>query len=375
MQQKPPRWNVSPALIAPEAQPLWRGLAFIAPLWGHVGKGVLLGADARPMSVNPVANNTLWRGSPYGIALGSSSAADMRRLLKTAFAPVISSDGAGGGDFTLMVLCNPTSSGSVAAAFRQRLSTGNLNLAGLDFNSNGAGGASAGSFAFTTYNTAWSSVAAAGAVDGKWHVWAGVRRAATMMAFRDGVAVASAAPALRNIYSASADFCIGGTPQAASTGLPITDDIGVTAAWNRALSDAEIRMLARDPFCMFRPQAEWRGVWTPLAGGDIVLNPADLMDIFGYETPAFSQAHYLSAADAAFGENWETPAFAQAHLFAPHEMNFALPFDLASLAMNSQGAPGFRVRSISADARSQNTGADARTGAVPGDSRSRSITE
>ncbi len=75
MQQKPPRWNIAPALVAPEAQSLWKGLAFMAPLWGHASKGALLGPHGGPLAGANLATgaNLQWRGTPYGLGVGVSA--------------------------------------------------------------------------------------------------------------------------------------------------------------------------------------------------------------------------------------------------------------------------------------------------------------
>jgi hypothetical protein len=169
----------------------------------------------------------------------------------------------------------------------------------------------------------------------------------------------------------------------------------MAAAWNRALSDAEMRLLARDPFSMFRPQAEWSRMWS--AGGSTVLNPADLTDGFEYETPVFSQAHQFSPADAFHAVNFETPALGvggqlnpsksllaagletpglvQQHLFAAQAMDIALLFDGASLNMAASGGPPFRTRLIGNNGRTENLDAEMRRRQLAASDRTRSITE
>lgn len=399
MQQKPALWNVTPALIAPEARGLWKGVAFAMSPWRTIGKAVLLNPRCAPYlsSPAPTFNGTAWKASPYGIALGNNSS-DNRRILYTGFAPLTTSNGAGTGDFTLLQLSNPaTGDGSTSnAGVSQRLASGNFNQANLQFNCDTGYNYVNQSFAFATYETAASGVSAASMVDGKWHLWGGVRRGGSMYAWRDGVIVASASPTLRNVYNASADFCIGGTPNAATYGLPNTADTALTIGWNRALSDAEMRLLARDPFIMFRPVAEWRKVWTPL-GGDAVLSPSDLTFEFAFETPALSQSHVLPASDASLGEGFEAPAisqihilnlselafaenlesagFSQAHLLALQEMHLAELFDLAVLAMDLAGAPGFRTSRPATRGKVKVTGTDNRTTQPQSGGRRKSITE
>lgn len=417
MQAKPHRWNISPALVNPVARNLWKGLAFLAPLWGGVGKGTLLGPHGGPLNIAPTANGTLWRGTPYGVGLGNSNDAEHRRLLFSGYAPVTTSDGAGTGDFTVLMLANPRAEARIASSLKQRLHSGNFNQAGLDFNTDANGTVSSGSFAFTTYNTAWSNVAVAGAVDGNWHLFGGVRRNGVMAAWRDGVLRATTSPTLRNVYSATADTCIGGVGHDAQFGMFAGDTVALAAAWNRALSDAEMRLLARDPFVMFRPAPEWRGVWTLLGGA--VLSPVDLTDSFGFETPVFSQAHNLSVSDAAFALGHEAPAISQshnlavsdaffaesfempvlsiggvlspaksvfaasfeaagilqAHILSAQKANLAFPFESAALAMSALSTPDFRTTGISNNLRRKNTAGDTRNSPVVAANRTKSITE
>ena len=265
IQIKPGIWPISPAKTG--ATDLWRGLAVISPHWPGIRKRLLLGPTGQPINRAPTPSGTAWNGSPFGVALGNTNSADLRRLLYTGYAPITTSDGAGSGDFTMLSLCNPTPAATVAVALHQRLSGGAANQASLYPNTDNAGAAEAGAFAFNTWSTARSAVAASGVVDGNWHTWIGVRKAGVMSLYRDGVLIASSSMTVRNIYSATADFCIGGSPHTATVGLAITDDIGITGAWNRALSDAEIRLLACDPFCMLRLAERQKIYYIPAAGG------------------------------------------------------------------------------------------------------------
>ncbi len=409
MQQKPPRWNISPALVDPAARGLWKGVAFVAPLWGGAGKGALLGPHGGSLAgADLVAGSTLqWRGTPYGIGGGISGASnflhqDNLELIKT-------SSGAGLGDFTLICLANPVAEARVSHGVSQ--DAGGATRTCLSFNTgDNQDIISSGQFAFITRNSSSVAPLVAGAIDGKYHLFCGRRRDTTCEAWIDGVMRATATDAsARDIADGTMGFALGNRAESVAERIATTTTLVFAAAWNRALSDAEMRLLARDPFAMFRPAPEWRGVWTPL-GGDAVLNPTDLTDGFGFETPAISQAHIFSAAEMTFALGFETPvltlggvlapsdavcsvgyetpalsqshnlsaadafflesfdaiSFSQAHLFAPHEMNFTFGFDPATLVLISQGAPGFRARNI---------GNDARRKSVAVESRSKSITE
>lgn len=268
MLRKPPRWNVSPALIAPNARRLWNGLAFIAPLWGHAGKGALLNSLGQPLAgANLTAGSTLqWRGTPYGLGFGRTGTGNVRMLYQDNFAPIVTSDGAGTGDFTFGIFANPIAEAVISEGLSQTVNNGNPR-ADLVFNANASLGAASGSFTFIA-GAASSTVAIANVIDGRMHGFFARRRGTEISVWVDGVLRASTSLAILDVYTAgTSDFAIG--TRGGDTAFPVNAATDIIAAygWNRALSAAEMRMLARDPFCMFRPQAEWRGVWTPVTGG------------------------------------------------------------------------------------------------------------
>lgn len=397
MQQKPPRWNISPALVAPEARGLWRNVVFVAPLWGFSGKGVLIDARGQPINLLPTQNSPQWRGTPYGFGLSRVPGTSDPRILRFATNLITTSDGVGTGDFTVATIANPVSEAVVRFNLSQRTTAGS----GPRFftGANHSGGAvAAGYFLFGTRDAAGiTDVAVANAVDGRDHLFVSRRKGTTNDVFRDGVGVGSTTGTIRAITQASNEFAFGGLGGDTVDGMNDSTRIVFCAAWNRALSNAEIRHLARDPFCMFRPSAEWRGVWTPLAGGDAVLSPADLTDSLVFETPVISQNHSLTALDAFMAESFEMPALStgailspaksvfaasfetagilQAHLFSAQEINLAFPFDSALLALNAQSTPDFRTIGIANNLRRKNADGDARNSPVVATNRTRSITE
>ncbi len=367
MQKKPSRWNVTPALIAPNARSLWRGVAFVAPLWQGAGKGALLNATGQPvMGSDLVAGSTsLWRGTPYGLGAGISGASNL--LEQANFAPIVTSDGAGTGDFTTVCLANPIAEARGSFAVHQANNSargmvlvlnGHINLASVSTR-----------FSFTTRDAQTGVVTGAfidDAIDGKYKLFGGRRTAAVVDAFVDGKVASTASGTIRDILLGDDAFAIGQNAINSDGRIDTGTNVVFAAGWNRALSDAEMHMLARDPFVMFRPVFEWRGVWTAAGGGDAVLDPSDLTDGLVFDTPALSQAHNLSAADTMVAQTLEPAGISQAHLFSAGELNSAFQFDLALLAMSSQGAPGFRTRIAGNSAR--------RKSAASG-SGSKSITE
>jgi len=373
MLQKPYVWNATPALVEPRARELWKSLAFLAPLWCGTGKGALLGPHGGPLAgANLTAGSTLgWRGTPYGMGAGISGASNL--LTQSSFEPITTSDGAGTGDFTLLVLANPISEARLSSAAGQ--GTASNPYARLAFNSDGLNGLTAGQFGFVTRTTAATGVTVAGAIDGNYHLFAGRRIGTVMDAFVDGVKRNSNSGAIRDFAIGTCSFSIGNDAGSATSNRIDTGcNIVLAAGWNRALSDAEMRMLARDPFCMLRPSPEWRGVWTPV-GGASTLSPADLTDGFGFETPVFSQVHNLTAPGMRFAESMDAAGFSQAHLFSAGELNSAFWFDAATLGTGMSNAPDFRSRSPVKDGRSREVSGISRVAPMGGDGRTRLITE
>ena len=270
---KPPRWNISPALVSPEARALFKGLAFLAPLWDVAGgKGALLGPNGGPLAdANIVAGaNAQKRATPYGIGVGTSSTStDV--LYQDNFAPIVTSDRAGTGDFTLVCMANPIAEARASVAVGQRQSSDPYNYALFLLNSNFVGNEVSGQFCFSTYNGTGSSAEVAGAIDGKMHVFGGVRRGTNMYAYVDGVLRASSSGTVEDVYNSANGFGIGNlAPSGAGMRIATGTNIVLAAGWNRALSGAEMRLLARDPFCMFRMAMVSPSLWAAVGGSSIV---------------------------------------------------------------------------------------------------------
>lgn len=198
---------------------------------------------------------------------------------------------------------------------------------------------------------------------------------------------------------------------AGDAGIPATttNTILYHVEYNSALSGADVMHRYLNQLEMFQV-AQPRMFAGAVAGGDTILNPSGLVNGSGFETPAITQAHNLSAskaacpfsaetpgisqihnmnvADAFFAESFEIPVLAlggslsptdaflaesfkapgimQAHLFSVQELNSAFQFDLPVLALSAAGAPGFRTHPVPNGARRKS---------VQSDSRSKSITE
>lgn len=191
---------------------------------------------------------------------------------------ITTSDGTGGGDFTMLVVADPaaTGAGSAEHVFDQKNDAAGAPYAqaGLLAHSGARGAYTSGAFSFFTYRSTDSEVSAAGACDGLEHVWIGVRRAGTLYLYKDGVLLASGAGfnGSLNISQASRYTAVGSAGNA--TAGAYRNKASMARAWNRALSAAEIAeqtSLAR--FSLYQPQAR---IWVPVAaGGDTYTLTAD----------------------------------------------------------------------------------------------------
>lgn len=384
---KPPLWSVSRALIAPEARGLWKGVAFVFPAFAgaHLGGGgLLLGPTGAPLHrISLVAGAAAERrATPFGSGVGISGSSNL--LQRDDYEPVVTSDGAGAGDFTILVLANPIAEARISWGVAQGNTANNTNL-WMGFN-NAAGSVQTAEFGTLTFSTrnlnSPSGVAAPSAIDGKYHLFCGRRSGAIHDCFVDGILRASESLPIRDIATGDLGLAIGQRPEGTAFRLDTACNIVLASAWNRALSDAEVRLLAQDPFIMLRPVPEWRKVWTPL-GGDAVLNPADLAHALDFEMPALSQTYALSPADAvmqqsfetpglslfqdlnidemAFSQNLEAAGFSQLHGLEPLEMSSAVFLDAPALVLSSAGAPGFRTTTPAQRRKVKVPGPDNRT--------------
>lgn len=262
----------SPYMAQGAAKGLWKGLAFIAPLQTPKGAGTstLLDQFGHPLAgSNLTAGSTLqWRGTPYGLGVGISGASEL--LLQTSFAPIITSDGAGTGDFTMICLANPKAEARASIALGQRVSGGTNDWAYLFFNGAETGGNVSGRFSFSTYSSAVTHASILNVIDGQTRLWGGVRSGTQLTAYIDGVPRATATGTVRDIVGATSAFGIGQNVD--GTGFRIATDctIGLVAGWNRALSKFEMLLLGIDPFYMFRPAPRQKIINTVAAGGTAV---------------------------------------------------------------------------------------------------------
>lgn len=177
------------------------------------------------------------------------------------YQPIVTSNGAGTGDFTLCLLANPAVAGGGAVehglAQKNDAAGAPYAQATLLFHANATAGYVSGSVSFFTYSSASAGIAATGKIDGNWHLWTGTRRGATFSLYRDAELIVSATDVVRNISQASRYLAIGsrgnGTTEA------YRDGAAFALGANRALSASEIATLASNPWQIFQPPQ--RRIW------------------------------------------------------------------------------------------------------------------
>ena len=262
----------SPHLVGGKARDLWDGLAFITPFTNKKGAGAsgILDQHGRPLAgANLVESAAFqWRGTPYGLGFGRTGTGNTLILSQTNFAPIVTSDGAGTGDFTFIMLANPIAENVIAAGFNQSVAGTNEAGFSLNFNYNQSGAATAGWLLFSLRDTANGNqgVGLAGLVDGGYHLYGARRKGTAVSVWRDGVNHKTATGTARDIYvSGTSDLAFGSNAVTGASATKDTTNIVFAAGWNEARSDDDMRLLGGDPFVMFRPTAPRKIYYLPAA--------------------------------------------------------------------------------------------------------------
>lgn len=155
---------------------------------------------------------------------------------------IVTSDGAGTGDFSIVTACiSTTLSGTIMT---QRRSGGaNQVRMGLTTSNNRA--------FILTYDGSESTLYSQNdASDSNWHQWCGTRSGTTLSIYRDGVPNASNTFTVRDITGATPTAGIG--QMFPDNTLWFSGVVAYLLAWNRALSAAEVAWLYAEPYAMIQ---------------------------------------------------------------------------------------------------------------------------
>lgn len=167
------------------------------------------------------------------------------------------SNGSGTGDFTFVVLANPSASGSGAVehALAQKNDAGGTPFAQafIGFHSNEDAAYSSGGAVFFTYNGTDTATYTADACDGAWHLWAGVRLGTVHALYRDGVVLSTNTSTVRAITQASPSRYVAIGSRGNGTTESYRNSAAMAAMFNRALSTQELISLTRNPWQIFKP--------------------------------------------------------------------------------------------------------------------------
>lgn len=190
-----------------------------------------------------------------GVAVQNTGAAS--DCLKYAVSPIASSNGAGTGEYTMMVCAAPPNEASAKWMMGSRKGVANYNIATIEANGVNTV-AAAGRIGCTLYDiTNISQLQTSGAsyTDGTPHVYAVTRTGTTVTIYFDGVSVYSNTASANGatMWASNDPLWIGsiGSGGNGATNIPIFG----WAGWNRALSAAEIAAIGRDFWQLFsRPR-------------------------------------------------------------------------------------------------------------------------
>lgn len=199
------------------------------------------------------ADNTTFSAAQFGLTRQCALAQTNIEWNREA---ILTSDGAGTGDFTVAVLAKAdVYNTAMEHLFAQKNDAGGApySQASLLIHGNGAtGAATSGMVSFLTYSTLNTNANIAGAVRvGEWALYGGRRSGSTVSALAD-LSSASASGTIRDIANGSRRTAIGSRGN--GTTESYRGEVAFAAAWNRALSDAEWKALADNPWQLFEPE-------------------------------------------------------------------------------------------------------------------------
>lgn len=175
--------------------------------------------------------------------------------LEWPHAPIVGSTGGGSGNATLMAIANPAASALGGTLIGQAMSGSPYAQIQLMANLDGlTGSSSSGVATIESYNSGNTGAAnASGVIDGLMHVFVGVKYSTyenTHKLYVDGVDKSTASAYIGNFgIAASSRITVGG--EAYGTTRSVNAAIPFAAAWNRALSAAEVIALSNNPWQIF----------------------------------------------------------------------------------------------------------------------------
>lgn len=245
------------------------------------------------------------------------------------YAPVVTSNGSGGGDFTAVVRANPTASATQQLMVSQRYSAGSFNQFSIIANSTGGGSSYSGAIEYLTFAGTLVGATHSGRVDGRFHTWA-IRRVGLVVSFwEDGIQLGSTTGgSIENIIGAASGYAIGANKDGA---FPASCDFSCQWSSNRGLSDREMADITGNPWIVYEPQA----IWVPVSagGGGSTLLPSSISSLEAFGTASISVGTVTVAVSSiASSEAFGTHVISNGSLIlVPTGISSAEAFGAASL--------------------------------------------
>lgn len=212
-------------------------------------------------------NNTTGVVDQYGRSVRSSTGQTNLEWNSEFFK---TSDGAGTGDFSALIVANPAASGSGAVQhiFSHKNDAGGSPFGQFVFAAHmnpSSGAYASGNATFFTYASTSVGVASAGATDGEMHVWGIRRRGNDHYLFKDGVQLATTNNFARDVVQTTTRYtAIGSRGNGTTEGYD--RDVAFVQGWDRALTDAEILERSRSILSVYRAFAS-QTIWVPVSAG------------------------------------------------------------------------------------------------------------
>ena len=249
--RKPIRpWQWSPKLVDPDYRELAATAAFIYPLWHGAGNAL----DLVTKTELALETGASWTSDVGGIGsiTSSTTAGHFGNIVSQ---PIITSDGSGTGDFTIMAVATPVSEARIDYMISQRIHSGSFNQFGLVANASSiAPTISAGSIVFGTYAGALSEVTSGFRVDGFTHSFLGRRSGTNHSIWADGEKRVETSLTVRDVHVAGQSFRLGNAA-ALGNDWALKQPLHMAVGWNRALTDAECYLMTTMPWGLITRRA------------------------------------------------------------------------------------------------------------------------
>jgi hypothetical protein len=256
-----------PRLLVPRMQPLGAvacSKVQPAPAWLYLlrpdqGFNRLCGSAGR-QRLTPAA--AAFKPNAQGI--GAICSSNTRITYDTALPMIVTSNGSGTGDFSVLCVAAPIATATRRVIMHQRLDSGGQTeswlMAANMYYAQGASSSTLSSGAFTFMQAtldgtigARNAYVSSGQADGNTHCWVGVRRSGVLELWRDGFLQMSTdqSSTIANVYGAAQLFSVGGWTVA--TDFHALEPIHMISGWNDALTQAQAAAISGDPYSLVSP--------------------------------------------------------------------------------------------------------------------------